>query len=286
VVEGLSDVDQILNLLAPFTVEPLIVEDIFHVNQRTKIERGDTYRFIVVKYSYLESDTIHHDCISMLVFDQVLFCFTEHQNRFLDVLRTRLSQAQSKLRKLGQDYLFYALFDLIVDDALRVNTMVMDQLDDLETALLDLDEQDQLRLYDIRKELVFLKSMSLQLLNNIPEDTFTDWSLFTKGVLRYLGDVYDHIEILRVQALSSLEQVSHMLDVYMNQVSNRMNQIMTTLTIFSAIFIPLSFVAGVFGMNFIDFPILQDPNGMLYFGLICLLIPIGMVLFFKWRKWF
>lgn len=285
-VEGLSNVDQITSVCQSFDIDPLVIEDILHVNQRTKVERFDRYWFFVVKYSYLEDETISHDYISMLLFPDVLITFSESNNRFIDHVVERINHPKSIIRNMKHDYLFYVIYDVIVDETLQVSTAIQDEIEALETQLLHLDQADQIRLYELRKQLVFLRSMASQLLSNVPIESFKDTTFFSPSVQKYYLDVYDHLQVLKNHVMISIEQVSHMLDVYLNQVSNRMNQIMTTLTIFSAIFIPLSFVAGVFGMNFTNFPILSEPYGMTVFIAICVLIPVAMLLYFKQRKWF
>lgn len=285
-VEGLSNVDKITSVCQSFDVEPLVVEDILHVNQRTKVERFDRYWFIVMKYSYLEEEQILHDYVSMLLFPDLLITFSESNNRFIDLVVERLNHPKSIIRNMKHDYLFYVIYDVIVDETLQVSATIQNEIETLEEQLLHLSQNDQIRLYELRKELVFLRSMATQLISNVPVESFLDETFFSASVQKYYLDVYDHLQVLKNQVMISIEQVSHILDVYLNQVSNRMNQIMTTLTIFSAIFIPLSFVAGVFGMNFTNFPILSEPYGMTIFILICILIPSAMLLYFKQRKWF
>lgn len=285
-VEGLSNVETVTSVCQAYDIEPLVIEDILHVNQRTKVERYDRYWFIVVKYSYLEQDTISHDYISILLFPDLLITFSELNNRFIDHVVERLNHPKSIIRNMKHDYLFYVIYDVIVDETLQVSTSIQDEIESLEAQLLHLNQADQIRLYELRKELVFLRSMASQLITNVPIDSFRDTKFFSQDVQKYYFDVYDHLQVLKNQVVISIEQVSHMLDVYLNQVSNRMNQIMTTLTIFSAIFIPLSFVAGVFGMNFTNFPILSEPYGMTVFILICIFIPVAMLVYFKQKKWF
>jgi len=285
-VQGLSSVDVVTDLCQIFDIEQLVVEDILHVNQRTKVERFDRYWFVVMRYAYLDDNVVKHDYISMLLFPHLLITFSESENRFIDLVIERINHPKSNLRKFKHDYLFYVLYDLIVDESLVVSSFVLDQIEQMENNLVHLNQHDQITLYELRKELVFLRSMTSQLLTNIPKESFSDAKFFDPKTKKYYDDVYDHLHVLRNQVVMSIEQVSHMLDVYLNQVSNRMNQIMTTLTIFSAIFIPLSFVAGVFGMNFTNFPMLANQYGMLFFILICVLIPVGMLTYFKLRKWF
>jgi magnesium transporter len=221
-----------------------------------------------------------------LLFEDKLLCFTEGDNRFVDRILSRLADPLSPLAKRGHDYLFYVLYDMIVDDAMNVADHLALQIETMETDLLHLSDKDQMTLYGYRQKLAALRSMANQLLVNAPKDSFKNDRFIAVETYKYYDDVYDHLHRLHHQVLLGTEQVGHMLDVYLNQASHRMNQIMMTLTIFSVIFIPLSFLAGVFGMNFTNFPILGNPYGLLYFTLVCLAVPIGMLLFFKWKKWF
>ena len=285
-VEGLSTVDTIRELCESFHIDNLVIEDILHVNQRTKIEVHDDYIFVVVKYSFVRDNKIEHDYMSMVLFDNVFMTFSELENSFIDDVISRVKNQKSQIRDFSHDYLFYVLYDMIVDEAMEVLYFLDERLEELEEVILELTEKDQLGLYNVRKELVFLRGMTMQLLTNNIKEIVGEKRFFSPKTHKYYEDVNDHLLNINARAIGMLEISKHILDVYMNNMSNRMNKIMTTLTIFSAIFIPLSFIAGVFGMNFIDFPILQNPHGMLYFILICLVIPVLMLTYFRIRKWF
>jgi magnesium transporter len=146
--------------------------------------------------------------------------------------------------------------------------------------------KNQKELYQIRKELVFINSMMTSLSTNLPKQFFESTDFFSNDLLLYFNDVQDHILNVKTRVLISIENVRNILDLYMNTISTKMNHIMTVLTIFSAIFIPLSFLAGVFGMNFVNFAILQNTNGILFFIALCVIISGSMLAFFKWKKWF
>jgi len=286
VVEGLTNVELIRDLCTKYNVDPLVIEDVLHVNQRTKIEIYDNYIFSVVKYSYLKNNKIEHDYISLLLFDNTFITFSESFNLFIEDVIARIESKESNIRVKKHDYLFYVLFDMIVDETMEVYNFIDQELDEIETNIMFLESKDQMRLYSIRKELVFLKSLTMQLLFNTPKDLFKTQKFFNKDTAKFYDDVLDHVMNVNNKVLSQLDNISHILDVYMNNMSNKMNQIMTTLTIFSAIFIPLSFIAGVFGMNFVNFPILKNDYGMLFFILICVVVPVTMLSYFKIKKWF
>lgn len=286
VVEGLTNVDLIREMCMKYNVDPLVIEDVLHVNQRNKIEIHDDYIFSVVKYSYMKDNKIEHDYISILLFKNTIITFSESLNLFIEDVITRIESKESQIRKKQHDYLFYVLFDMIVDETMEVYNFIDQEVDDIETNIMILDSKDQIRLYSIRKELVFLKSLTMQLLFNTPKDLFKTEQFFHKETGKYYDDVIDHVMNINSKVMGQLDNISHILDVYMNNMSNKMNQIMTTLTIFSAIFIPLSFIAGVFGMNFVNFPILHNDNGMLYFIMVCILLPVAMLTYFRIKKWF
>lgn len=285
-VEGLLTVNTITELCESFHVDPLVIEDILHVNQRTKIEIHKDYLFIVMRYAYVREEKIVHDYISMVLFNNVIITFSEIQNLFINDVITRIQHKKSLIRNFSHDYLFYVLYDMIVDESMEVLQQLDDQLVLVEESILELDEKDQLQIYNIRKELIFLRNMTTQLLQNNIKDVVLQENYFGQQTQKFYEDVNDHLLNINARVVSLLDTAKHILDVYMNNMSNKMNKIMTTLTIFSAIFIPLSFIAGVFGMNFTNFPVLQNQLGMIYFILICILIPTGMLLYFKLKKWF
>ncbi|QMS85487.1 CorA family divalent cation transporter [Candidatus Xianfuyuplasma coldseepsis] len=285
-VEGLSTESKVKELCESFQMDPLVIEDILHVNQRTKIEIHDGYIFTVIKYAYVRDDIIQHDYISMVLFHNVFLTFSEQKNLFIEQVHERIQHTKSLIRHFDHDYLFYVLFDMIVDESMDVLHVLDARLDVVEESVLELDEKDQIRLYNIRKELIFLRSMTSQLMMNNIKEVVLKESYFSSQTHKFYDDVYDHLLNINARVLSLLDNAKHLLDVYMNNMSNKMNKIMTLLTIFSAIFIPLSFIAGVFGMNFTNFPILTNQYGLIYFILICVLIPTIMLVYFKVKKWF
>jgi len=274
-------------LCANLSVDNLIVEDIFNTNQRNKLEIFDDYIFSVFKFIYLNKDNqVKIDYISILLFDNIVITFSEVENRFKQEIIARLKDKNLQLSKLHEDYLFYVIYDMIIDEELNVFHYVNLQLEHLEDNIMNLGKNDQVNLYNIRKNLVFLKNHTTNLEEYASPKLLLENKLFNSYLEKYFEDLSDHIINLRDKSIMALDAINNLYEVYSNNVSNRATEIMKTLTIFSAIFIPLSFIAGIFGMNFINFPILQSDYGLLIFFAICILIPVGMLIYFKSKKWF
>jgi len=286
-VEGLSDTERIKKICSDLSVDNLIIEDIFNTNQRNKLEIFDDYIFSVFKFVFLDKDNqIKYDYISILLFDNIVMTFSEVENRFKNEIITRLKDKNLQISKLHEDYLFYVIYDMIIDEELNVYHYINLQLEHLEDNIMNLGKKDQVDLYNIRKSLVFLKNHTSTLQEHASPLSLLQNKLFNVYLEKYFEDLSDHIINLRDKSFVSLEAINNLYEVYSNNVSNKANEIMKTLTIFSAIFIPLSFIAGIFGMNFVNFPILQNNYGLLIFAGICVLIPLGMLLYFKRKKWF
>ena len=286
-IEGFSDSERIKQLCLNLGVDNLTIEDIFNTNQRIKFEVFETHIFSVFKYYYLDaSGTVQNDYISILLFNNKVITFSESFNRFKNDILNRLKNKNLQISKLHEDYLFYVIYDMMVDDEWELYHHLYLKLEQLESNIMSLDRKDQVDLYNIRKNLVFLKNQMTNNLDYASPKGLLKNGLFNAYLKKYLTDLEDHLINLKEKILTALEEVNNLYDVYSNNVSNKSNEIMKTLTIFSAIFIPLSFLAGIFGMNFINFPILTNQNGLLIFAIISILIPVVMLIYFKIKKWF
>lgn len=286
-VEGLSDAEKIKKLCADLSVDSLIVEDIFNTNQRNKFEIFNDYIFSVMKFAYLDNiNQVRYDYISLLLFNNKVITFSEDENRFKNEIIMRLKDKNLQISKLHEDYLFYVIYDMIIDEELNVYHHLNAELEHLEDGIMMLDKKDQIELYNIRKHLVFLKNHTTNTLEYASPKSLLQNKLFNSYLTKYFEDLEDHIINLKDKASLALEAINNLYEVYSTNVSNKQNEVMKTLTIFSAIFIPLSFIAGIFGMNFINFPILKNHYGLLIFTGICILIPVIMLIYFKKKKWF
>ncbi|MGD9908983.1 MAG: magnesium and cobalt transport protein CorA [Candidatus Izemoplasmatales bacterium] len=284
--KGLSDASKIKSVCENFGVDPLVIEDILNVNQRNKIEFFETYVFAVLSYSYLSNKEIKHDYFSVLLFKDKLISFHEHNTFIFDEIYKRLENNKGMIRKGKLDYLFYVILDTILDNDIFVEKEISMQTLKLEEDIIQLESANQSQFYGLRKELLYLKKTIDPIYDSFVKADYKKSLLISREIDKYFDDIFDHMKRIYDDINTGRELLRNLLDVHMNNVSNRMNSIMKTLTIFSAIFIPLSFLTGFFGMNFHYFDILQNPYGLLIFGGITLGITIGMILFFKSRKWF
>ncbi|HKK42888.1 MAG TPA: magnesium/cobalt transporter CorA [Bacteroidales bacterium] len=271
-----------------FGIHPLVMEDIANTTQRPKVEDHDDYIFLVIKMAYIKpgNGELQIEQVSMLVGRNYVISLQEKEGDILDSLRERLRTNKGKLRKMGTDYLMYSILDTIVDNYFSVIEYIGEQMEEAEEQLLKSANQVTLNnIYHLKRELMFLhKSIwpMREVINSLQRD---DFELIDKTTFLYLRDVYDHT----IQVAETLEifreMSSGMLDLYLSTVSNRLNEVMKVLTIFAAVFIPLTFLAGVYGMNFKFMPELEWRYGYALWWVVTLVISILMFIFFKKKKW-
>ena len=287
-ISGVHDENIIHEVGERFGMHPLVMEDIANTTQRPKVEDHDDYIFLVVKMAYLrpEDSELQIEQVSLLIGKNYVISLQEKEGDILDSLRERLRNNKGRLRKMGSDYLMYGILDTIVDNYFSVIERIGEQMEDTEEKLLQSASQETLNsIYQLKRELMFLhKSIwpMREVINSLQRD---DFELIDKTTFLYLRDVYDHaiqvaetLEILR-------EMSSGMLDLYLSTVSNRLNEVMKVLTIFAAIFIPLTFIAGIYGMNFKFMPELEWRYGYAIWWAVIILVTFGMFIFFKRKRW-
>ena len=283
-VVGLSDIEKISSIKDVYQIDPLILEDIFNVNQRNKIEMKDAYLFCVFNLMYIENEQLKEDYMSLLMTKNTIITFHETEPTFLNPLKT-LFEEYKELRERSIDFLFFQILDIITDHHLDVYDHLDDQTIKFEEQILETKSIEQDAFYLIRKQMLKLKNNVSPVLEQL-DKSIINTNHFRLENQGYFDDLRDHLKRLDVRLTNSRELMHHLLDLHMNNQSTKMNKIMTTLTIFSAIFIPLSFMTGFFGMNFKHFDILEYPFAVGLFALICVMIVIGMILFFRRKHWF
>jgi len=295
-VKGFGDRAFFESMCDAFNIHRLEMEDVLSGHQRPKVEESDHHLFIVSR-AISNGDDFQDEQVSLFIFKDVVITFQERQNDFFIPVKDRLQQNRGVIRKSGASYLGYAIMDAVVDDFFPVMERLGNFLDDLEDLLLDAPDRYSLQnIQGSKRRLIHFRRIvwsEREKLNDImrnPSPLFSDVSR------RYLRDTYDHtIQVMDI--IDSYREITaSLMDIYLSSVSNRLNQVMKVLTIISTIFIPLTFIVGVYGMNFqfdkntmpFNMPELHSPYG--YIGVVSAMVIIvimQLAYFFKkgWLIW-
>lgn len=287
-IDGLRDVDLIRQIGQKFKIHTLVQEDILHTHQRSKFEDFDSYLFMVIKNLTLGLGefAIDYEQISILVFENFIFTFKEKPTLLFDPIKLRIQNSKGRIRNFGSDYLAYVVLDTVVDEYFSLQDSLDDLLEKIEDDLLIAPDTETLTtIQQIRRELIFVRKSISPLRELLASIQRSDSPLIDEKNRRYFADVYDHT--LRViEAIESYrELITGMMDIYLSSVNNKMNETMKILTVFASIFIPLTFIAGVYGMNFEYMPELK--MRWAYPALWCFFITISIasIVYFKRKKW-
>lgn len=287
-VDGLADMGVIQELGNIFELHPLALEDVVNVHQRAKVEPYENFLFLVARMMRPESDK-HTEQISFFLGRNYLITFQEKPGDCLDSIRERVRQNHGRIRKTGPDYLTYAILDSVIDSYFPAVEAYADRLDHLDAELTESISPTSMRdILEIRNELLLLRR-SIRPHREAVNELVRDRHVMIQDETRvFLRDCYDHT----IQLIDLLETYREMCadlrEFNLSLASNRMNEIMKLLTIISTIFIPLSFIAGVYGMNFDDKSAWNMPELHYRFGYPLVLglmatVSIGLIVFF-WRK--
>lgn len=287
-VEGLHRVDVIEQIGNRFGVHPLIQEDILNTTQRPKIDDLEKYLFVTMKMLRYDEkvNEIHPEQISLIVGAGFLISFLEGDGNLFETVRERIRSGKGRVRKFGADYLAYCLIDTVVDNYFVILEKLAERIEFLEEELVTNPTRETLKLiHKIKTEMIFLRRSIWPLREVINSLARGETPLIKETTLPYLRDVYDHT----IHCIDTMETyrdvISGMLDIYLSSVSNRLNEIMKVLTILATIFIPLTFLAGWYGMNFKNMPELEWRWGYLMVILIAIAVTVSMLLFFRRKKW-
>jgi len=292
-VEGHPTEEALRELGSSFDLHALALEDVINVGQRPKIEPFDDQLFIVMALPLFVGDEIEVHQVSMFLGDRYLISFCETDFSPFQPIVNRLQAKVGRMRTLGADYLAYAVLDIIIDQAFPMLEQFGLQLEALEEKILTDSDSDTLQqIHIIKRELILLRRNLWPQREVINRMLREDNPLIRQDTLIYLRDCYDHT----IQVMDFLEtyrdMASSMLDIYLSSVSNRMNSVMRVLTVIATVFIPLTFIVGIYGMNFdrnagpLSMPELGQPLGYLSVWLVMIIVAVGMLLFFRSRKWF
>ncbi|MDP3111505.1 MAG: magnesium/cobalt transporter CorA [Thermodesulfovibrionales bacterium] len=288
-VDGIHKVEIPEKLGECYGFHPLIIEDILNSDQRPKIEDFGDYIYIVLKMLNLDSRTnsIISEQVSLILGPNFVISFQEgHEGDVFNPVRERLRAGKGKIRKMGADYLAYSLIDSIVDNYFIILEKLGEKIESLEERLVTNPTGNVLReIHNLKREMLFLRKSVWPLREVISTMAKGESSLIHPSTGIYLRDIYDHT-IHVVDTIETFrDMVSGMLDIYLSSMSNRMNAVMKVLTIIATIFMPLTFLAGVYGMNFKHMPELEWKFGYPLIVLVMLIVVLIMLYFFRKKKW-
>ena len=287
-IAGIHDVEILRSLGDCYAIHPLVLEDILNTEQRPKLEDFGTYLFIVAKMLYLERGTseVRAEQISMIVGPNFVISFQETEEDVFEGIRERIRSGRGRIRHRGADYLAYALLDAVVDGYFVILETIGGELEDIEDQLIRDPSAGVLQIvYEMKRELIFLRKSVWPLREVLAVLSRQESELIKQETIAYLRDVYDHT-IQVIDTIESLRDlVAGMHDTYLSSISNRMNEVMKVLTIFATIFIPLTFIAGVYGMNFDWMPELRWHWSYPILWLFMLAVGISMLVFFRRKRW-
>ncbi len=287
-VNGLHDVDIIAKIGQHFDIHPLTLEDVVNTAQRPKAEDFDNYLFVVFKMLFFDDVTGHikSEQISLILGEHYLLSFQEQKGDVFVSVRQRIRQAKGRIRRSGCDYLAYALADAVVDHYFGVLEKLGEKIEELEDELLKEPSAQTLETtHRLKREMLYFRKQVWPLrevINSLLKDQST---LIDETTRVFLRDVYDHT-IQVIDTIESLRDVlSGLHDLYLSTISNRMNEVMKVLTIMATIFIPLTFIAGIYGMNFEFMPELKWKWSYPLLWVVLVAIFGIMVFWFKRKKW-
>ncbi|MBK6521760.1 MAG: magnesium/cobalt transporter CorA [Sphingobacteriaceae bacterium] len=285
-VEGIHKTELIEAIGKHYDIHSLTLEDLVHIDQRSKFEEYEHYALGIMKMITFDGH-IHAEQLSLILVGETVLSFQEpFGGDAFDVIRTRLRQAKGRVRKLSADYLFYALIDAVVDSYFTIVEKIGDAVEEIEEEIMNNENKSSLKkLYELKRELIFLRKQVWPMRDMINSMMRSESDFISKDTHIFLRDLLDHSTRIIDTVETYRDLLSGIMDVYLSNASNRMNEVMKVLTIVSSIFIPATFIVGVYGMNFDHMPELREHYGYPIVWAIMLAIMIGQLIFFKRKKW-
>ncbi|MDD3265826.1 MAG: magnesium/cobalt transporter CorA [Burkholderiales bacterium] len=288
-VHGLQNIEIVQEIAVQYKLHKLTVEDILNVSQRSKIESFDDYIFVTLKILTWDTklNQVNTEQLSIVVGNKFIISFTESPCTAFDMVRERLQTGYGvNMLENGSDYLAYRLMDTTIDQYFVVLEKIGDRIEQIEeNIILNPTQKNARDIFQLKHKLLILRKAIWPIREEISHLLQSDQKFITAFTRLYLRDLYDHV----IQAIDTVEtlrdMVSSIMDIYLSLVTNKMNEVMKVLTIISTIFIPITFITSLYGMNFKYMPELEShygyPIALAFMGA----ITGGMILFFRRKKW-
>lgn len=288
-INGLNNTTEIEKIGEHYNLHPLTLEDIVNTQHRPKLDEFEGYFFLVFKMLYFkEDDIIIYEQVSLVIGEGFVLTFQEADGDVFDDLRERIENAKGRVRSQESDYLMYAILDAVVDNYITVIEALGDKIEDLENIIFEGETDDSNtpnQIQHLKQEIIKIRRSIFPLREVINRLEKADCQFIDIKTHSYLRDLYDHI----IQVVESIElyreMVWSLMDIHMTIISNKMNEIMKVLTIIATIFIPLTFIAGIYGMNFTNMPELQTHDGYFILLGVMAVIFVLMLIYFRRKKW-
>jgi len=286
---GLHETDFLKEIGERFKIHPLVLEDILNTDTRPKIEITDDYLFTVMKlFIYnTEQKIFESEQVSFILGRNFIFSFVEKSDEIFNPIRDRISSQLGKIRKRGSDFLLYALMDIVVDYYFLALEKIEERIESLDDEVInDPDKSLAEKIYNLKNLLLVLRRSVMPMREIVNQLIKDEGDLLEESIDPYLRDLYDHVihiyETLEVQR----EITTGLMETYLSMVSNKMNEVMKVLTVIATIFIPLTFIVGIYGMNFKYMPELDVPWAYYAVWGVMLAVVVVMVIYFRRKKWF
>lgn len=286
-IDGLYNQDIIEKIQAHFNLHSLLIEDVLS-DQRPKAEEFEGYLFFTLKMLYrFNGKEIDYEQISFVLGKNFLITFQEKEGDLFDGFRERIRLDQGRVRKRQADYLLYRLLDIIIDNYYNILDHLGDIVDEIEeTVYEDASNTSFQKIQRLKKELIYIRKALYPTRDALSKVVKGETGFVREENSRFYMDVYDHVVHILDSVDTYKDLTSSLLDIHMNAMNNKMNEVMKVLTVISTIFIPLTFVVGVYGMNFDFMPELKWKYGYYVVWGVMTLLVLGMIGFFRYKKWF
>lgn len=286
-VVGISDEQFIENLGKPLQLNPLVLEDIVNTRPRPKIDEYEDYIFGVFTMSYLDKDQkLIGEHIALVLFENAVVVFQELEQDVFNGIRERIQNQTGRVRGKGADYLFFLILDAIIDNYYVVLEHIGDRIEVLETEVYDRPKPETAhKIQDLKKDVLNIRRWIFPVRELVSRLIETEHRLISADTRHFLRDAMDHSIEINESLQVYREMTMSLMEMYISNVSNKMNEVMKVLTIMASIFIPLTFIAGIYGMNFDNMPELHWHYGYFYVLGLMLAIFVLMMVFFIRRRW-
>jgi magnesium transporter len=286
-INGFSNIENLKDIGQCFNLHPLALEDILNTNQRPKIEDYKDYLYVVLKSIEENAENkVTTKQISLILEKNVLISFQDDEDKIFDIIIKRLKSKDNPIRLKGADYLLYSLIDTIIDSYFFHLEKLEDKIEVIEEDLIEHPERNVLnKIHKVKLDIITLRKSIWPVREILSNFGSYNYDLIDRSTDYYIRDVYDH----SIQAFDMLEsfrdRISDMLDIYLSNTSNKLNEIVRVLTVISTVFVPLTFIVGLYGMNFRSMPEMTYPYSYPIILVVMILIAVLMLVFFRRKKW-